>query len=374
MVPERPFVLHVFVPSAAGGLDRVVEGLAVGYRRLGARVAVVALAYAEFPEPAALIRMRGAGVEVERVSIRRRAYVHEWRAAISVSRRLRPDIVHTHGVRADLVSGAAARFLRLPTVTTLHGRTGGSLKWRLIEWLQYRLVARFDAVVAVSQPQVDYLVKRGVPKDRVHLIPNAWTVSTSVLTREEARQQLGATDGLPIVAWVGRLSREKGPDVFVDALAQLRDLPMRVDVLGDGPEAASVQERARALGMQGRIHWHGIVPDAGRLFSAFDGFVLSSRTEGTPIALFEAMAAAVPVVTTAVGGVPAVVSQDHALLVPPEDPTALASGIRLLLEDRAGAKARAARALDRLNSAYGASAWFDRYGALYQQVASACHR
>src|SRR5690606_28035358 len=146
------------------------------------------------------------------------------------------------------------------------------------------------------------------------------------------------------LGWVGRLSREKAADVLIEALARVPDLPGSVSIVGDGRDRLALEQRAEELGVAERIRWQGALADAGRYFEGFDGFVLSSRTEGTPMVLFEAMSARTPVVATAVGGVPSVVSSDEAVLVPSEDPAALAAALRSLYEDRAGAAARAARA------------------------------
>jgi glycosyltransferase involved in cell wall biosynthesis len=161
------------------------------------------------------------------------------------------------------------------------------------------------------------LQKSGVPGDRLHLIPNAWSQRTALLPAREARAQLNVPADVFHVGFVGRLTQEKGPDVLVRALAHLTDVPIVVSFIGSGNERERLEAEARGAGVVDRIRWHGTIPDASRLFAAFDVFVMSSRTEGTPIALFEAIAAAVPVITTAVGGIPDVVSQAEALLVPP---------------------------------------------------------
>jgi glycosyltransferase involved in cell wall biosynthesis len=115
----------------------------------------------------------------------------------------------------------------------------------------------------------------------------------------------------------------------------------------------------------------GQVNDAPRLYRGFDLFVLSSRTEGTPIALFEVMDAEIPVVATAVGGVPAVVSSAEAVLIPPEDPRALAQAIRSTYDGRAPARARAAAARLRLRTQYAVGPWLDRYDRLYTDLVAA---
>ncbi|PYP94454.1 MAG: hypothetical protein DMD34_08540 [Gemmatimonadetes bacterium] len=132
-----------------------------------------------------------------------------------------------------------------------------------------------------------------------------------------------------------------------------------------------LERLAGALGLGSRVTFHGKVDDAARLFPAFDMFVLSSRTEGTPIVLFEAMAAGVPVVATAVGGVPDVVSCTEALLVPPQDPVALAQAIRTALLDPGATHARVTAARARLTREFTLARWVARYDAVYQQVARA---
>jgi glycosyltransferase involved in cell wall biosynthesis len=138
--------------------------------------------------------------------------------------------------------------------------------------------------------------------------------------------------------------------------------------VGNGIERVALQARAGDLRLDGRVLWHGPIPDAGRLFAAFDVFVLSSRTEGTPLVLFEAMAVGVPIVATCVGGVPDVVSPAEAALVRPDDPTALAAEIRSVYRNPAAAQRRARAARARLARAFSVPRWLDRYEAIYRRV------
>ena len=179
--------------------------------------------------------------------------------------------------------------------------------------------------------------------------------------------------GLPadgfVVGWVGRMSREKGLDVLVDALPALGDLQLTVCAIGDG-ERASSRGGARPGACRGasRMHWAGLVAEAASYFRAFDVFVLSSRTEGVPIALLEAIAAEVPVVATRVGGVPTVVDQAQGLLVESEQPEALARAIRLVYDDRAAATVRSRAARERLLAGFGANAWLERHDEVYRSA------
>ena len=164
---------------------------------------------------------------------------------------------------------------------------------------------------------------------------------------------------------MGRLSREKGIDVFVDAMARLLAADAVAGcVVGDGPERAREEARAGSS-----ISWKGMLPAAGRYLAAFDVFVQSSRTEGTPMALLEAMAVEVPIVATQVGGVPDVISGNEALLVPSEDPIALATAIASVLADPEPAAVRAHLAKQRLVTTFSADAWLDRHEEIYRLAA-----
>jgi glycosyltransferase involved in cell wall biosynthesis len=341
--------------------------LAAGLRRRGHAVLLACLVGPGDASHPVAQRARDLGLEVEALCLPTRAYLAERRALLALIRRWQPDAVHTHGYRADVVAGLAARAAGVPQVTTAHGFIGGGWRDRLYEGLQLRTARRAAAAVAVSTPIVERYRRAGAPASRVHLIRNAWS-GREPLARSEARRALGLDPAELLVGWVGRLSREKGADVLLDALARLAPPRPRVALVGDGPERAALASRAEALGIAERLAWLGLVPDAGRLASAYDVFVLSSRTEGTPIALLEAMAAHLPIVATAVGGVPDVVSEGEAWLVPSEDPAALAAALEVALSDRALARARGDAARQRLQRDFSPDAWLARYEALYASV------
>jgi glycosyltransferase involved in cell wall biosynthesis len=361
-------ILHVVAPAAYGGLERVVELLAGGHRQLGHDVTVAVVHDPDRPPEAFMSSLSDRSVRLEPVPIRGRSYSRERGLIDAICEDIQPDVMHTHGYRPDVLLAAVARRRRIPHVTTVHGFTGGDWRNRLYEWLQTRSYRRFARVVAVSRRLGEALARDGVPAERISVLPNAWDELTPPLGRAEAREALGLQGEGFRLGWVGRVSPEKGADVFVDALEQLGDLPLAASIVGDGPQLDKLRRRATASGSSERIRWHGAVPGAGRLFRAFDAFVLSSRTEGTPIALFEAIAAGVPVVATAVGGVPDVVTPREALLVPPDDPNALAAAIRQLRSDPAGAQARADAAAARLTDMYAIEPWLASYLAIYRDV------
>lgn len=360
-------IAHVLAPARFGGLERVVRALAIGHGARGHRIHVIAVV--EQHEPPAPIDFGDAAVTTHLVRVPRRRYWRERSEVKALCGRLGVQIVHTHGYRPDVVDSGVAAAVRAARVTTVHGFTGGGLKNRLLEQLQVMAFRNFDAVVVVSAPLGALLRRRGVPSDRLHLIPNAWVPPPKpMLTRQEARASLGLSAEDVVVGWVGRLSTEKGPDVLLDAMALAPRGAFTAAFVGDGPALPWLRERANAAGLSEHVRWCGAVNEASRFFHAFDVFALSSRTEGTPIVLFEAMAAGIPIVATSVGGVPDVLSGDEARLVPSEDARAFSEALIETRTDKAAATRRASAAAARLRSQFAATEWLDRYERLYRRL------
>jgi glycosyltransferase involved in cell wall biosynthesis len=364
--PSSLTIVHVAAPAPVGGLEAVVTALARGQAARGHMPHIVSVFNAG--ERAFGLGDGLPGVITHMVRVAPRRYGRERAAVLEIARQSGAQVVHTHGYRPDVIDSGVARTLGVPAVTTVHGFTGGGLKNRIFEHLQRRAFRRFDAVVAVSRPQVSRLERRGVPPDRIHCVPNGWAPVHGVLDRAAARSRLGLPADGPIVGWVGRLSREKAPDVFLDALGVLGAGAPGAAFIGDGPLAVQLRQRAEALGLHERVRWCGRVDGAAALIPAFDAFVLSSRTEGTPIALLEAMAAGVPVIATTVGGVPDVVSETEALLVAAEDVAGLARAIHGTLADPGRAAGRAAAARVRLDREFALGPWLDKYERIYRDV------
>lgn len=365
-------IAHLAAPGEVGGLERVLVALATGQAAAGHRVrAVLVLDHAD--AAARLVaELRDGGVGVDRVVVPHRAYLAERREVGVRLRAFGARVVHSHGYRADLVDAPAARAMGARTVTTVHGFTGGGWRNRLYEAAQRRVCRRFDAVIAVSRGLHDQLAAAGVPRSRLHCLPNAYA-PRALPSAIAARVRLGlGASARPRVGWVGRLSREKGADVLLHAAAHPAfPTEAQLSIVGDGPELGALRLLARRLGVEERVAFHGVVPDARDVVPAFDCFVLSSRTEGTPVTLFEAMDAGVPVVATRVGGVPDVVGDGLGLLVPPDDPAAIAHAVRAVVSDGVAARRRAVAARRTLLVRFAADAWLERHDALYRSLAPA---
>jgi glycosyltransferase involved in cell wall biosynthesis len=298
-----------------------------------------------------------------------RAYLAERRAVRDVCRAFQPDVVHTHGYRIDVVERGVAARLGIPTVTTVHGPSMvGGAKGAIYEWIQRRNYRRFDAVVAVSAALHKTTLADGVRPERLHLVPNAWGGLQSPLSRAEARRLLGLDEATPVLGWVGRMIPVKGGDVFLDAMRLLPEPRPIAVMIGHGSEEEALRRSAQRWGIGEAVRFYPHITDAGRYFAAFDAFVLSSRSEGLPVVLLEAMAAGVPIIATSVGGVPEVVGEGEAVLVPSEDADALAAGIRVMFDDPASTHRRVASATERLRTSFAFDPWLERYEKVYRRV------
>lgn len=360
-------VVHALAPARFGGLESVVHTLATGQAALGQEVTVVGV-FTEDPKghPFWSALQSVSGVRVVPLVLRRGQYFAERRRTAEILREFGANVLHTHGYRPDILLGTVGRSLGVTTVTTMHGFTHGGWKNRFYERLQVRAVRRFDAVVAVSEELGQDLRRAQVPVGAIHVLPNAWAPSEEPFPRAQARSALGLPENGPVVGWVGRLSAEKGPEVALDALAALGAGGSRLSFIGDGPMQAELARRAEAEGMTARICWHGVVPGAARFLRAFDALAITSWTEGTPIVLLEAMAAGVPIVTTAVGGIPDVVSDAEAVLVEPGDAQGIAAGLGPILASDPSVRQRVEAARIRLDREFAVDPWVRRYIDIYR--------
>jgi glycosyltransferase involved in cell wall biosynthesis len=373
-MPARPTplsIVHLLAPAPFGGLETVVECLAAGQARAGDRVSVaVVLSGVDGAHPF-VSSLRGRGLEVDVLSIGARQYLRERRSVRELLGRRRAQVLHTHGYRPDVVDAPVARRLGVRTVTTVHGFTARTWRGRLYERLQTRALRRFDAVIAVSPLLGRALAAAGVGDERLHTLQNAWEASTPFVPRAQARAALGLPAEGPIVAWVGRMSPEKAPDVMVRCLLAAATPELRLSMIGTGSGEAEARALAEGLHVAPRIRWHGRVGEAASLLKAFDAIVLTSWTEGTPMILLEAMAAEVPVVSTAVGGVPEVVTDLEARLAPAGDVAALGAAIDEVLADGPSARTRAQAAKRRLDTGFAVEPWVRRHQEIYRSVLEA---
>lgn len=361
-------IVHLLAPGAVGGLESVVRALSSGQARHGHAVRVIAVQDSLDESHPWLDGLAEDGVHVVPLPSPGRRYLRERAAVAALCGELRPHVVHTHGYRPDVIGAAGARLAGVPVVSTVHGFTGGGWKNRLYERVQCRALRGFDAVVAVAMSVAERLADAGVPREQLHIIPNAYGGRGTFAAPDEAREALGVPREVLHIGFIGRLSREKGPDVLLDAVRCLAERNIVVSFLGDGRERRALERQAIAHELGEVVRFHGVVPDAARLLRGFDVVVLSSRTEGTPIVLLEAMAAGVPVVASRVGGVPDVVTTKEALLVPPGQPELLASAIASVLRAPRSAAARANRASVRLAAVASEEPWLRRYEQLYRGI------
>ncbi len=220
---------------------------------------------------------------------------------------LRPDIIQSHGYKPTAYALLARRAAGVPWIAFYHGRTTTDWRVRLYHAFDRWGMGRADAIITVAEGVDAHF--RAADRRRLRVVPNG-VVALDPPVREAGavREALGIDGPGPVVGFVGRLSEEKGPDLFVEAVSHLaREHPTtRALIIGEGPMRADLERLAASLGVREAIRFTGQVDRVSEMYLAMDALLISSRSEVFPNVLLEAVDAGVPIAATLVGGVPGV--------------------------------------------------------------------
>ena len=370
--PRRPHVVHVVGSLGVGGVQRLVLGFAASPAGSAYRHSVVCL----FSDNGELKeRFRDAGIpagscgvpwpatldvgsyRVSRWLRQRLEFAFPYRFSRELARR-GADLVHTHVTyRIDLQAQGAIRQAGLPMVWTIHGKyrpEGRELeRWRRAS----ALTAEAGAITVVAEDLARDFRQRGLDHPAGVAVTRGG-IDLSAFRSSPARDprwrlSRGIDPGAVVFGASGRLVSEKAYEVFVRAARRIVQdgADAHFVIAGDGVLREQLEGEIAAAGLERRFHLLGFVEDVTGFLRELDVFVLSSRFEGFPIALVEALAAGLPAIATPVGGVPEMVGANGALVVPSESDAALAEAMKAMLpaSNRAAYAARGPKIAERFS-------------------------
>lgn len=366
-------VLHV-IEAIEAGVARHVTDLVC---RVDAEheVLVPAERVGGFTDVGALEAMEAAGARVRITPMRRSVAATDNARAIVTARRLiaasRPDAVHGHAS----IGGAVARLAAAGTPSAVFYTPHGLLPGTAVIAAERVLGRLTDRFVAVSPSEAELLAGRRIGRPgSVATIPNGIELQPRGPASRNLRAELGAAADAPLVGCICRLAPQKAPEVFVRACGLLRrSLPeARFVLIGDGPLRDLVEREIRAGGLGSSLLLVPGMADAAAAIAGLDAFVLASRYEGGPYAPLEAMRERTPVVLSdVVGNRDTVIDGETGLLVPVDDPAALAAAIGRVLAAPELAARLVEAAAERLAARFDVRQMAARTAKLYESAAGA---
>jgi len=372
MSRQQPSVLQLISSSGLYGAERVLLELAQHLKQQGLASHVGALQHQGQSSVAVVRQARRLGLQTMLFPCRSGFDTRAMRHIRSYVVQHGIDVVHSHGYKSDIFLYLACGATR-PLVSTCHNWLTDSPKLMVYELLDKLVLHRFDQVVGVSPALDAELRAAGIDHRRV--IDNGLDLQRPTnLDVHAVRRELGLGPGQLMLLAIGRLDRWKAYDRLLQAVARLGQQATLV-LVGDGELHQPLQEQARQLGLLSpdgvgqRVVFAGYRTDVGALLLSSDLFVISSRKEGLPMVLLEAMAAGLPIVATRVGAIPQAL-EEAGLLVPAEDPTALAGALQQLLDSPTLRTDLGRRALARHEARFSRHAMGRHYIELYRQLLS----
>jgi glycosyltransferase involved in cell wall biosynthesis len=363
-------VLQLIDGLNMGGAEVLLCDLVRHLRDIGYHVSV------GYSTPGPLVeRIQSLNVPLTRLPRRARIDPTLYMGMVQLIRRETPDLVHTHLFKSDLHRRLAARMCGVPLVISTCHNNDGWAQNKLLGWLYGRTNLLADRVIAVSEEVRNYQVTHTfTPIEKFTVINNGVDISRFTdqdKAGADLRAELGIDPSAPVAGIVGRLTPQKDHASFLQAAVLIKkDLPKaRFLIVGDGPLREDLQSQAASMGLEGALIFCGLRQDIPAVLAAIDLLVFSSKWEGLPISLLEGMAAARPVVSTNVGGVAGVASNEvTALLVPPSDPAALASACLRLLRNPEIRDQFGKAGLFRVRGQYSLQSMLRRTTSLYEEL------
>lgn len=293
----------------------------------------------------------------------------------AIFNRRKPDVIWTSNSKSHFLVRLLGLHRHAAWVAFHQGHTKVALRTRLYHQLDWWSLRSADRVIAVCKPFANDLKRRGVPARRIVVQHNPIRLGAPATAEDTHRvsNELGLPPDARILLSVGRLSLEKGHAELLRAMAQLRQGGHGSNVyllmVGTGPEKDALLALSSQLGLNDAVRFCGQKADVRPYYAIADAFVLPSHSEGSPNVVLEALAAELPIVATAVGGVPELLTHEvNGLLVPRKDVAQMAAGIRRILEDPALRHSMSGRARD-VVARYESHNYFQSVLDIFEEVA-----
>lgn len=254
------------------------------------------------------------------------------------------DLVHCHSTKAGLIGRAGLIGLSVKRLYTPHGFLSmnpatGRVTAGIASRLEKLLAKLAAGVAVVSREEYAHAVEIGIPRDKLCLVPNGVVpppIDVVETQRSACRRDWGLEEGHVCIGFVGRFIPVKAPEVMLDSFAAFRRrtrVPARLVMIGDGPLFAPLRRQAANLNLEGEVLWLG-AREARPLMPAFDIFALTSKSEGHPLVVLEAMARGLPIVATGVGGIADTVQPGvNGFIAPVGDKEEIANSLKKLADD-----------------------------------------
>lgn len=332
-------ILYGITKSNFGGAQRYVFDMAKEAKARGHETAVLCGGDGVLVE-----KCRQEGIEVLQIEALGRDIlpledVRSFFTILSILNEWEPDVFHINSSKMGGVGALAGRIMRIPHVVfTSHGWAFNESRpeWQkaVIKFLHWGTLLLAHKVICVSDGAKRDIENWPLVTKKVRVIRNG-VESFNLLSRERARNELGITGDHLVFGSIAELHHIKGLDILLLAWSDfVKHSPAKLVILGGGDDKEFLEKLAESLGISDSVEFKGFVPEARQYLSAFDIFVLPSRSEGLPYAPLEAGIAKLPVIATSVGGIPEViVSGVNGALVPAEDPEALLSSLILFRDN-----------------------------------------
>jgi glycosyltransferase involved in cell wall biosynthesis len=362
-------ILHVISSGGIYGAEAVILNLSRTLNEQGHTSLLGIFSNSSNPNLQLHERALAEGIESHLISCRGQVDRSVPAAIRALAATTGADLIHAHGYKADVYAYLAMRRSSTPLVSTCHTwYDDNRLVW-LYGVIDRRVLRHYNAVVAVSDDVCQRLLDSGVAPDRIHFIRNGIDLRPFTNATPSLRH-LATPEGL-LIGWVGRLTRDKGPDLFLRAIAQLRpEFPTaRYLMVGEGPYRPECERLITNLSLGDIVHLLGQRSDMPAVYASCDLMVSSSRLEGLPMAILEGMATSLPWVATSVGAVPlAIHDGQNGILISPENVEFLATNMARLMRNPEDRARMGAAAWHLTESEFSAERMSEDYFGVYKEV------
>ncbi|HZY64218.1 MAG TPA: glycosyltransferase family 4 protein [Edaphobacter sp.] len=359
-------VLHIISSGGMYGAEAVILNLSRAHNESGHSSMLAVFANSPNPNLQLHEAAQQEGIESHLISCNGQIDRTVTRSIRELVNSTGADVVHAHGYKADVYTYFALRKTKTPFVSTCHNWIDDNLSVVLYGNADRFILRSYAGVIAVSDAVKVRLVSAGVNEKKIALIRNGIDLRPFANAIPSLR-----TDDRLTVGWIGRLSNEKGPDIFLRAAQRvLTECPdARFILVGDGPDLEMLKMLAKELAIEESVTFAGRRQDMPAVYASLDVMVSSSRQEGLPMAILEGMASGLPLVATAVGDVSTLVREGSTgFLTRSEDVESIADGITKLLQNPELRKQFGAAGREVVRDEFSAGRMAKEYLRVYEKV------